>query len=116
MMSVSPWGHGGDDGFRSRGLYLDGVALSRLSYITMFLRSGGWGRTSVSGLTVRRPAIERRQNENAALCRPLPVLARDVPSWRGADLNRYFPAYETGVLPLDDRAATLDGSDPSSPA
>ena len=28
-------GHGGDDGFRSRCLQLDGLALSRLSYATM---------------------------------------------------------------------------------
>ena len=44
------------------------------------------------------------------------ALAHGEPSWRGADSNRYYPAYGTGVLPLDDRAVTLDGSDPSSPA
>ena len=55
-------------------------------------------------------------NVNAALCRLLPAVAHGEPSWRGADSNRYHPAYGAGVLPLDDRAVTLDGSDPSFPA
>jgi hypothetical protein len=61
--------------------------------------SGDWGRTSVSGLTVRRPAVGRHQNEVAALCRPLPAVARDGPSWRVRDLNPRPPGYEPGEVP-----------------
>jgi hypothetical protein len=63
------------------------------------LRSGGWGRTSVSGLTVRRPAIERHQNE-------VPRFAVHYRPWRTACLRggggirtRVFTAYEAGLVP-----------------
>ena len=45
---------------------------------------------------------------------PVPNMAHGWAEWRGADSNRYYPAYEAGVLPSDDRAVTPDGSDPSS--
>lgn len=85
--------------------------------------------TRLAGLTLRRRGSNSDQLVNSQRsCRwttpecEVPRLAahravaHGEPSWRGADSNRYYPAYETGVLPLDDRAVTLDGSDPSSPA
>lgn len=85
--------------------------------------------TRLAGLTLRRRDSNSDQLVNSQRsCRwttpecEVPRLAahravaHGEPSWRGADSNRYYPAYETGVLPLDDRAVTLDGSDPSSPA
>jgi hypothetical protein len=73
-------GHGGDDGFRSRCLHLDGVALSRLSYITT--GSGTWTRTRRDRLTTRSFSINGHRIE-----------------WRGRDSNPRYRAYETRLEP-----------------
>jgi hypothetical protein len=50
-----------------------------LCYVTMFLRSGNWTRTSRDGLTIRSFAINGYRNE-------LPCFAVHYRPWRAAGL------------------------------
>lgn len=69
------------NGTRTRTSHLDGVVhYSGFAMAPLSLRSGGWGRTSVNGLTVRRPAIERHQTVD---CRALPSFR----PWRATGLR-----------------------------
>ena len=101
------------NGTRTRTSHLDGVVhYSDFAMAPLFLRSGGWGRTSISGLTVRRPAIERHQTEDAALCRLSGPGAR-LAFVAGAGFEPASQAYEARkVTELLQPAVTHPGLEP----